>query len=284
MVAERKNMRVSSSLERFLGSDAQVQCSTPISISNHITCYFVSGNFPSIKLPEDEGKLSVFPLDDDLFYVELFYSRQENNLNTAVEVIYLRFLPEFFRQFPTDHLTGYHFFNSGNAAEIQFPVCAIATNLLETLLTNNNSVPLLLSLGRTQTALQLLGRALDCINVPFAVCQVPACKFLADGNEREKIMAACKIIEQELDTTYTIRELARKVAMNECYLKKGFRSLTGKTIHEFREDLRINKSKELLQKGTTVTDVANILGFSSISHFSTAFKRVTGMKPCDLLS
>ena len=72
--------------------------------------------------------------------------------------------------------------------------------------------------------------------------------------------------------------------MNECYLKKGFKTVTGKTIHEYHQELRISKAKELLQQqGQSVTDVANTLGYSSISHFSTAFKRVTGLKPCELL-
>jgi AraC-like DNA-binding protein len=72
--------------------------------------------------------------------------------------------------------------------------------------------------------------------------------------------------------------------MNECYLKKGFKALTGKTIHEYTQELRISKAKEMLSKeGLSVSDVANTLGFSSISHFSTAFKKATGMKPCELL-
>ena len=75
------------------------------------------------------------------------------------------------------------------------------------------------------------------------------------------------------------------VAMNECYLKKGFKALVGKTIHDFQQELRITKAKEMLQlQGQTVSEVANSLGYSSISHFSTAFKKATGMKPCELLA
>ena len=92
------------------------------------------------------------------------------------------------------------------------------------------------------------------------------------------------ILEQNIDQPYTIKELARKVAMNECYLKKGFKTLVGRTIHEYQQELRIDKAKKLLQhEGRSVTEVANTLGYSSISHFSTAFKRITGMKPCELL-
>jgi AraC-like DNA-binding protein len=39
----------------------------------------------------------------------------------------------------------------------------------------------------------------------------------------------------------------------------------------------------LQQEGQTVSEVAGALGYSSISHFSTAFKKATGMKPCELL-
>jgi AraC-like DNA-binding protein len=39
----------------------------------------------------------------------------------------------------------------------------------------------------------------------------------------------------------------------------------------------------LYQKGLSVTDVAAILGYSTISHFSAAFKKQTGIKPCELL-
>jgi AraC-like DNA-binding protein len=132
--------------------------------------------------------------------------------------------------------------------------------------------------------MHLLRSALECITIPFTVCQVPACRFLAFESEREKIMEACQIIDQHTDQPLTIRELSRKVGINECYLKKGFKALTGKTVHDYQQSLRINKAKELLQQqGRSVTQVANTLGYSSISHFSTAFKRVTGMKPCELL-
>jgi AraC-like DNA-binding protein len=98
-------------------------------------------------------------------------------------------------------------------------------------------------------------------------------------------MEARRVVEMHFDNPLTIKELSRKVAMNECYLKKGFKALTGKTIHEYTQDLRISKAKEMLQQqGLSVSDVANTLGFSSISHFSTAFKKATGMKPCELLS
>ena len=80
------------------------------------------------------------------------------------------------------------------------------------------------------------------------------------------------------------KELSRKVAINECYLKKGFKEMYGTTIFDFFQSQRMEHAKYLLyEKGLTVTDVSASLGYSSISHFSTAFKKHTGIKPCELL-
>jgi AraC-like DNA-binding protein len=82
----------------------------------------------------------------------------------------------------------------------------------------------------------------------------------------------------------TIKELSRKVAINECYLKKGFRLMYGSTIFDFYQSQRMEHARYLLyEKGMSVTDVSLQLGYSSISHFSTAFKKYSGLKPCDLL-
>jgi len=110
------------------------------------------------------------------------------------------------------------------------------------------------------------------------------CKFLANGEDREKVIKARAILIQQIGEPITIKELSRKVAINECYLKKGFKELFGTTIFEFYQSQRMEHAKYLLyEKGLSVTDVSVLLGYSSISHFSTAFKKHTGLKPCELL-
>lgn len=110
------------------------------------------------------------------------------------------------------------------------------------------------------------------------------CKFLGNEADREKIVRAREILLQHIGEPLTIRELSRKVAINECYLKKGFKEMFGTTIFDFYQGQRMEHARYLLyEKGLSVTDVSLMLGYSSISHFSTAFKKHTGLKPCELL-
>lgn len=114
---------------------------------------------------------------------------------------------------------------------------------------------------------------------------VPACKFLANNLDREKIVKAREVLLEHIGEPITIRELSRKVAINECYLKKGFKVLYGSTIFDFYQGQRMEHARYLLhEKGLSVSEVSLQLGYSSISHFSTAFKKHTGLKPCELLT
>lgn len=111
-----------------------------------------------------------------------------------------------------------------------------------------------------------------------------SCKFLANEADRNKISLAREILLKHISEPLTIKELSRKVAINECYLKKGFKEMYGTTIFDFFQSQRMEHAKYLLyEKGLSVTDVSLLLGYSSISHFSTAFKKHTGLKPCELL-
>ena len=110
------------------------------------------------------------------------------------------------------------------------------------------------------------------------------CKFLANEQDREKIIKAREVLLQHIGEPLTIKELSRKVAINECYLKKGFKELFGTTVFDFYQSQRMEHARYLLyEKGLSVTEVSVMLGYSSISHFSTAFKKHTGLKPCELL-
>ena len=162
------------------------------------------------------------------------------------------------------------------------PLCGKTRMVIEGLLNHTYKDSLANIYINAQTQMLLL-YSFDCM-VGEKELDVVNCKFLANEADREKISRSREVLIQHIGEPITIRELSRKVAMNECYLKKGFKEMFGTTIFDFYQSQRMEHARYLLyEKGLSVTEVSMMLGYSSISHFSTAFKKHTGLKPCELL-
>lgn len=161
------------------------------------------------------------------------------------------------------------------------PLCSRIRNVLEALMNHSYTDSLENIFINAQTQMLLL-YSIECIGGDGE--DSFSCKFLANEDDREKISLARSILLEHIGEPLTIKELSRKAAINECYLKKGFKQMYGTTIFDFYQSQRMEHAKYLLyEKGLNVTEVSDSLGYSSISHFSTAFKKHTGIKPCELL-
>ncbi len=161
-------------------------------------------------------------------------------------------------------------------------LCNRTKGILENLLQHNysNALENIYVNSQLQT---LLLYGLECL-VEEKAEESFACKFLSNEADRDKMNLAREILLQRIGDPITIKELSRKVGTNECYLKKGFKEMFGTTVFDFYQSQRMEHAKYLLyEKGLSVTEVSALLGYSSISHFSTAFKKHTGLKPCELL-
>jgi len=205
----------------------------------------------------------------------------------SVDVMSFRFSPAHISQFVTrqgneilsdDVLK----FKHRSSFSKILPICGKTRIVLEGLLNHTYTDSLENIYINAQTQMLLL-YSLDCMLGEKEI-DVINCKFLANEADREKITKAREILIQHIGEPITIKELSRKVAINECYLKKGFKEMFGTTIFDFYQSQRMEHAKYLLyEKGLSVTEVSLMLGYSSISHFSTAFKKHTGLKPCELL-
>jgi len=74
--------------------------------------------------------------------------------------------------------------------------------------------------------------------------------------------------------------IADKLHLDYGYLTNLFTKVKGETIQQYYIKHKIEKAKELiLYDQKTLTEIADILHYSSIAHFSTQFKKVTGVTP-----
>lgn len=282
-ITRASSVTENTTLDRFLGAEARIISRDFLKINLFIEGDILCLDNATLNAADEQGRLFLYPVADGEYHLHLVCPLQANH-GINRNFLWLRFLPGFFNQFSGDLLLNNTPFRFDQTTEQDFAVCGQIAALAIALGQTNSISEFLRSLHQSELAAQILRRAIENIMVSFTVCPVPACRFLAHETEREKIFEARRIIELTIDQPLTIKELSRKVAMNECYLKKGFKTLTGKTINEYQQHLRITKAKELLQQqGQTVSEVADMLGYSSISHFSAAFKKATGLKPCELL-
>ena len=88
-----------------------------------------------------------------------------------------------------------------------------------------------------------------------------------------------KYVRGEYDRNVSISKmLSEALGYSYSYLSNHFTSRTFMTIENFYVLIRIEKVKELLNDGqNTLSDIAYTLNFSSVSHLSGQFKKVTGL-------
>jgi AraC-like DNA-binding protein len=78
----------------------------------------------------------------------------------------------------------------------------------------------------------------------------------------------------------TLSVLARRVNSSPYHLTRTFREVVGMPVHRYRLRLRLALALEHLEEGErNISDLALSLGFSSHSHFTTAFRRAFGVAP-----
>lgn len=78
---------------------------------------------------------------------------------------------------------------------------------------------------------------------------------------------------KSLDKAPGLDELARLVGTNAKQLNMSFKAFVGLTVYEYLREERMKEARKLLvSTDIPVTDVAQVVGFSTVGTFSTAFK------------
>ncbi|MET1254426.1 helix-turn-helix transcriptional regulator [Aliikangiella maris] len=103
-----------------------------------------------------------------------------------------------------------------------------------------------------------------------------------DINERliDKLAHAKQLITQNYQSPLTIIELARRVGLNRSTLCGEFKRQYHCTVHEFLQNYRMNKARELLQSSSmSISQIAERVGYEYATNFTTAFKKQFSVLP-----
>ena len=92
------------------------------------------------------------------------------------------------------------------------------------------------------------------------------------------VKKALEYMEENYKEKITLTELADELYVSQWHLSKLLNKHTKKSFSELLNEIRVREAKELLKDPTLrVGDVAEIVGFLDIAHFSRVFKKYTNM-------
>jgi len=107
-----------------------------------------------------------------------------------------------------------------------------------------------------------------------------SCPFLVDEDNVIKIRKAKDIVIANMAEPPGLQELADQVGINLKRLKMGFRQIYGDSVYSFLFDYKMDYARKLLDSGSyNVNEVGLKIGYSTSSHFISAFKKKFGTTP-----
>lgn len=78
----------------------------------------------------------------------------------------------------------------------------------------------------------------------------------------------------------TLPELAAEIGLSLKRLKEGFKQIYGDSVYSFLFDYKMDYAKRLLETGQyNVNEIGLKIGYSTASHFITAFKKKYNTTP-----
>jgi AraC-like DNA-binding protein len=94
-----------------------------------------------------------------------------------------------------------------------------------------------------------------------------------------RVVRAKLYIDENYASSLDLRNVADEACFSKYHFMRLFKTIYGKTPHQYLTEVRINRTKELLTDGATVAHACFSVGFDSISSFTGLFRRRVGQTP-----
>lgn len=102
----------------------------------------------------------------------------------------------------------------------------------------------------------------------------------ASSAELERLQLTLDYLHQHYDSVVSLQELADLTHLSREACCRSFRRMTGKSITEYLQEYRVTQSLPLIRSGRySISQVAELCGFSNASRFASAFRKRMGINP-----
>ncbi|MCB0381993.1 MAG: helix-turn-helix transcriptional regulator [Psychroserpens sp.] len=139
------------------------------------------------------------------------------------------------------------------------------------------------NLNNSIKSLYFKGKALELLSLYFNRSEdadIEQCPFLVDETNVIKIRKAKDIIISRMAEPPTLQELSEEIGLSLKKLKEGFKQIYGDSVYSFLFDYKMEVARKLLEAGNhNVNEVGLKVGYSTSSHFISAFKKKYGTTP-----
>lgn len=125
-------------------------------------------------------------------------------------------------------------------------------------------------LEKEETLYLLISRIIESSGQPFLRTVAP------NGSAVERV---CMFINEHYAEPLCLDELCQVGHMSRSTLLRSFVKFKGLTPYRYLQSVRINRAKELLERGEKPIEAAALTGFSDQSHFTNAFHTFFGLSP-----
>ena len=103
---------------------------------------------------------------------------------------------------------------------------------------------------------------------------------LQDSVHSDRLLDVIRYMNDHFDEHITLKQVADIACMTEPSFSRFFKVRTKVTFSRYLENIRINRSLELLiQSDNAISDIAESCGYKCSSHFCKVFKEHTGKSP-----
>jgi len=132
-------------------------------------------------------------------------------------------------------------------------------------------------------SLYFRGKAYELLSLYFNRSEdanIEQCPFLVDEANVIKIRKAKDIVIARMAEPPSLNELSDEIGLNLKKLKEGFKQIYGDSVFSFLLDYKMEIARKLLESGDhNVNEVGLKVGYSTSSHFISAFKKKYGTTP-----
>lgn len=105
--------------------------------------------------------------------------------------------------------------------------------------------------------------------------------IMMNGKEKDGsfiVSNAVQYMQEHFQEKITLPEVAEKIYVSQWHLSKLLNRHMGKNFSEVLNSIRIEKAKELMKDPSLrLADIAEMVGFLDVAHFSRVFKKLTGV-------